>query len=166
VLTQRALNRALLERQLLLRRQRLTVPKAIEHLVGLQAQQPNDPYVGLWTRPKLPRPDPETPAPPRFLPEYDNALLSHADRTRIVSDSHRTRLITSNGRFFGTVLVEGYVRATWRIEREGDRATLPVQALETLSRKQIADVRDEAERLLAFAAEDTQSHAVIWAASG
>jgi hypothetical protein len=64
------------------------------------------------------------------------------------------------------VLVDGFVRATWRIERRRDGATLRVQALEALSRKQVADVRAEGERLLAFATEDARSHHVTFAISG
>jgi hypothetical protein len=46
----------------------------------------------LYDLPAAPRPDPDTPAPPRFLPQYDNALLSHADRTRFISPRHRAEI--------------------------------------------------------------------------
>lgn len=116
--------------------------------------------------PGAPRPDPDTPAPPRFLPKYDNALLSHADRTRIISDDHRKRLITRNGRSVGTVLVDGFVRATWRIRRERDAATLMVNALERLSRKDAAALEAEGARLLTFTAPDAPERHVQVAVAG
>src|SRR5688500_16728972 len=66
-------------------------------------------------------PDPETPAPPRFLPEYDNALLSHDDRSRIVDPGDRARLWWK-----GTVLVDGVVSGTWKLEKSKGSVTLAI----------------------------------------
>jgi hypothetical protein len=89
----------------------------------------------LLDLPDAPRPDPDTPAPPRFLPEYDNVLLSHADRTRIVAVAdHRRLLVYKNGIVPGTVLVDGFVRGTWRIARQRDAATLHVELFERVAR--------------------------------
>jgi Winged helix DNA-binding domain len=112
----------------------------------------------LFDLPQAPRPNPETPAPVRFLPEYDNVLLSHGDRTRIIADEHRRRLITSNGRVYGTVLVDGFVRATWKIQRSATAATLVVETLERLSRPEIAEVKREGAGLLDLAAPDVRDH--------
>ncbi|MDB4951591.1 MAG: hypothetical protein JWM27_4240 [Gemmatimonadetes bacterium] len=105
----------------------------------------------LFDLPNAPRPDPETPAPPRFLPEYDNALLSHDDRSRIVSDEHRRGLYTANGMTFGTVLLDGYVGATWKITREKSAAVLAIQTFASLSAADEAAVAEEGATLLAFA---------------
>ncbi len=81
----------------------------------------------LFDLPRAPRPDPQTPAPIRFLPEYDNLLLAHADRTRVLSPPDTWGVFTDNGRVVGTVLIDGFVGATWRIERAGAAATLLVR---------------------------------------
>jgi hypothetical protein len=96
-------------------------------------------------------PGPDVPAPVRLLPEYDNALLSHADRTRIIADGDRAFVFTRNGHVGGTVLVDGYVRATWRTELLGDAETLTVRPLGRLSRLNRSDIEREALGLLAFA---------------
>ncbi len=98
--------------------------------------------VELFDLPDAPRPDPETPAPPRFLPEYDNALLSHADRTRIVTREQGRRIFTR-----GALLVDGFARGAWRI-RKGE---LDLDLFERLSRKDARAVKDESERLAEFA---------------
>jgi hypothetical protein len=126
-------------------------------LISLRDEQGRE----LFDLPEAPRPDPDTPAPVRFLPEYDNTLLSHADRRRIIADDHRKRLITSNGRSAGTVLVDGFVRSTWSLRRQPRSASLIIKTLERLSRKEAAAVMEEGARLLRFAAGDVPSCDVL-----
>ncbi len=74
-------------------------------------------------------PDPDTPAPVRLLPEYDNTLLSHADRTRIIEDGDRPFVLTRGGQVGGTVLLDGFVRAIWRTVPGDGKETLTVRPL-------------------------------------
>ncbi len=82
----------------------------------------------LFDLPDAPRPDPGTDAPVRVLPEYDNLLLSHADRSRFGSDERR-RSTGAVGPFKGTVLVDGEVRAILHPELDTatQRATVVVE---------------------------------------
>jgi hypothetical protein len=114
----------------------------------------------LFDLPQAPSPDPETPAPPRFLPDFDNVLLSHADRTRIISEEHRKALVTPNGVQEATFLVDGFVRGTWAIEREGARAALLVQPFTPLAKAERAALTEEGARLLAFTEPDAEAHDV------
>ncbi len=84
----------------------------------------------LFDLPDAPRPDPDTPAPPRFLPEYDNVLLGHADRSRIIPPGRSIPLPPGNGASLGTILVDGMYAGTWRIarvERPRDALDPPVR---------------------------------------
>ena len=102
----------------------------------------------LLDLPDAPRPDPETPAPPRFLPKYDNLLLSHADRTRFISDDDRRRLSAAPGRVAGSVLHDGTALGTWAVERDGDGAVLAVRHLRRLAAAGRAAVAEEGHALL------------------
>ncbi|MGH8869456.1 MAG: winged helix DNA-binding domain-containing protein [Actinomycetes bacterium] len=104
--------------------------------------------------PDGPLPDPDTPAPPRFLPEYDNALLSYADRTRVVRPGDHVLLRGGSGGHVGTVLVDGFLSATWALRRTGSRAVLEVRPSRALGARERAAVSEEGARLLAFLASD------------
>ncbi|MEY9876231.1 hypothetical protein ABH931_005741 [Streptacidiphilus sp. MAP12-33] len=105
-------------------------------------------------------PDPDEDVPVRYLPEFDNILLSHADRERIMSERHRARVFTNNGIIRATVLVDGFVHGRWRLDRAKDRATLVVEPFASLDRRVTAELAEEGARLLAFAAADARSHDV------
>lgn len=97
-----------------------------------------------------PLPDPDTPAPPRFLPQYDNVFLSHEDRSRIVSDDVRwSQREVMIGRF-GTVLVDGFIAATWKTTRIDGKVRLRVESVAPLAKRDKDAVAAEGERLLAF----------------
>ena len=105
----------------------------------------------LFDLPDAPRPGADTPAPPRFLHEYDNALVSHADRRRIIDAEHRERVFAK-----GTLLVDGFVSGTWRLTPGRRRALLAIESFATLPKRQRAAVEREGSRLLAFAAPDAE----------
>jgi hypothetical protein len=107
----------------------------------------------LFDLPRAPRPDPDTPAPPRFLPEFDNLLLSHADRKHVIDLEHRQIIATSNG-LKPTLLVDGFVAATWRIETTRRGATLSIQPFAAIPRAQRAAIADEGEQLVRFMTGD------------
>jgi len=98
----------------------------------------------LFDVPGAPIADPDVAAPVRFLPEYDNLLLAHADRRRIVDDRARTFLSKENG-YWSFVLLDGMPAATWAL-RDG---LITVEPFDTLSRTHRADVLDEGRQLAA-----------------
>jgi hypothetical protein len=106
-------------------------------------------------------PDPDVPAPARFLPDYDNALLAHADRSRVYSRERYTLAASRVGQ--PTVLVDGFTSGTWKITRTNNqrRATLHIELWATHPDAVRLAVAEEGERLLAFAAADAQSRDVV-----
>jgi hypothetical protein len=109
----------------------------------------------LFDLPDAPRPESDTPAPPRFLPEYDNVLLSHADRSRFYAES----LSGIEGRIQGTLLHDGFVCGVWRLDRvEGSAALVITHG--RLSKRAAASVAAEGRRFLRFVAADADGHDV------
>ncbi|MFJ1733911.1 winged helix DNA-binding domain-containing protein [Streptomyces sp. NPDC088254] len=100
--------------------------------------------VELFDLPDAPRPDPDTPAPPRFLPEFDNLLLSHADRTRVVPAPYRGRTWQGN-QAHRAFLVDGFVAGVWRLEPDA----LVIEPFADLDRARREEVTAEAEHMLA-----------------
>ena len=96
--------------------------------------------------PRAPLPEGDMPAPPRFLPKWDNVLLAHADRSRILPHPHRKLIIGKNGDVAPTFLVDGFVAGTWRLEK----GRVVLEPFAKLSRATRSELEDEAARLEAF----------------
>jgi DNA glycosylase AlkZ-like len=107
----------------------------------------------------------DTPAPPRFLPEYDNLLLSHADRSRVLSGLDPCLPFLQGGRGVGTLLVDGFYRANWIVTDEPGGATLTIDRL-ALDASDPAGTVDaivaEGTGLLAFLAPDKSERRVVF----
>ncbi|MFL5944206.1 MAG: winged helix DNA-binding domain-containing protein [Gaiellaceae bacterium] len=102
----------------------------------------------LFDVPRGTLPDADTPAPARFLPKWDNVLLAYADRTRVLPEPFRRKVIAQNGDVAQTFLVDGLVAGMWRVD--GGRVVL--EPLTRLSRAAQRELKDEAARLEAFLA--------------
>lgn len=104
----------------------------------------------LFDVPGAPLPEEDTAAPVRFLPGFDNVILGHADRSRIIADEHRPRVATKNLQILPTFLVDGFVAGTWDLAIAKKSATLTISPFKPLARKVKDDVAREAETLVQF----------------
>ncbi|BBC31883.1 uncharacterized protein SGFS_031770 [Streptomyces graminofaciens] len=104
----------------------------------------DDNGVELFDLPDAPRPDPDTPAPPRLLPEFDNLLLSHADRSRVVPPALKGRSWQGN-QAYRTFLVDGFLAGIWKIEED----VLTLEPFGRLTKEQRHELVEEAGRMLA-----------------
>ncbi len=107
-----------------------------------------------------PRPSEDVPSPVRFLPDFDNLVLSHADRQRIVSDAHRGRIVTKNLQVRATFLVDGFVAGTWRVERKKGVATIVVEPFAAIPKAAREELAAEGERLAKFVEPDAEKRTV------
>jgi hypothetical protein len=107
----------------------------------------------LFDRPDSPRPDPDVPAPARLAAEYDNLILSHDDRTRIMADDDRRQLFRQLNSFPGSVLLDGFVAGAWRVKRAKGTATVTIELFRARIPARDRDALEaEAARVLAVTA--------------
>ncbi|MBY8878427.1 winged helix DNA-binding domain-containing protein [Actinacidiphila acidipaludis] len=120
----------------------------------------------LYDLPEAVLADPATEVPARFVADFDNLLLSHADRTRVLATADKNRVITVNGLVSGTILVDGFVGGTWQFDKEArDRgaAAVVVTPFAPLTGTDWDALEREGARLLA-AAHPGLAHSVRFTA--
>ena len=100
----------------------------------------------LYDLPRAPLPDADAPAPVRLIPRFDNLVLSHADRSRILGDVPPSRIVTNNGLVHATILVDGFVAGTWQL----DKGRVTLEPFAPLSLDVRRALKEEIERLETF----------------
>jgi hypothetical protein len=118
----------------------------------------------LLDLPKAPLVDGDEDVPVRFLPEYDNLLLAHADRSRMVHDDHRKQLFTRNLLIPPSFLVDGFVAGLWTVESKlaarKRHVRLILKPFAKLNRRTRAELEEEGERLMRFIEPDAETYAL------
>ena len=116
----------------------------------------------LFDLPDAPRPDEGTEAPVRFIPDFDNLVLSHDDRSRIMADVHRGRVTLKNLQVRATFLVDGMVAGTWKSERKRKAAVLVLEPFGPVPKRTRSALDEEGEKLLEFLEDDATEREIRW----
>jgi hypothetical protein len=114
----------------------------------------------LFDLPDAPRPDGDVAAPVRYLPEFDNLVLAHDDRSRVIADEHRPLVTTKNLRVKATFLVDGIVAGIWTSDVKRKVATLRLEPFGKLTKKVVKELEREGAGLLRFLEPDAKSYEV------
>jgi len=120
----------------------------------------------LLDLPDMELPPADTPAPERFLPEYDNLLLAHTQRARIIPDEHRVKVFLSALRVRATFLIDGFVRGAWRVDTVKGNARLVIEPFDSLTKANRSALIDEAEHLVRFTEPGAKSYEVRFEEEG
>lgn len=114
----------------------------------------------LFDLPGAPRPAEDVPAPPRFLPDFDNLVLAHDDRSRLIADEHRPLVSKPNLVVLPTFLVDGIVSGTWSIAKAKGTATLVMEPFAPIPKGARAELMEEGHRLVRFVEPRAKGHDV------
>ena len=120
----------------------------------------------LFDLPDAPRPDPDTPAPVRFLADFDNVLLSHADRSRFIGEVERKLFTYVDGPYPGMVMLDGLAVGQWHLRRDAGAVTAVVRLVRSLSAGEEEAVRSEADAMLRFSVPDATEYVLELATYG
>jgi hypothetical protein len=123
----------------------------------------DDNGVELYDLPDAPRPDPDIPAPARFLYDYDNLLLSHADRSRVITEDYFRQNFDVQGPMPRIILLDGVTAGTWTMTTGRGTATLTVRPFGKLSATDEDALQAEGASLLRFVAANASTHDIVFA---